>query len=101
MLRIEDIDNGEEELDENIGQTAFSPNEDSPKNLEDHITDNSQNMEHFIAMLKRYGVSRSMVSVPSTANSEQFASVETPEASLKSMSATHKDKDLFIQFLVE
>ena len=98
MLRIDDVPEANDD-DEVLGKVIYKKSK-SPKSLSDHLVADKDNIEHFIAMLKNYGIKKSMVDVPEEALAE-FAKCHTPEAHIKSLSATVKDKDIFIKFLVE
>ena len=60
-------------------------------------------MLHFKALAKHYGVNQYLVTMPDSAEKAKDAkyTVPTPDAHVQSLSATQRDKDMFIKFLVE
>ena len=60
---------------------------------------NKDNVVHFKAMAKHYGVSEAMVELPK--QMQKSKQVTTPDAHVQSIGATHSDKVMFIRFITD
>ena len=106
-LRIDDVpetnDSDEDDDGTLMGRTVYNKREDkSPHTLDEHLTLDQDNMLHFKALAKYYGVASFLVKMPeivdkATAVKYQIA---TPDAEVQSISASKMDKHMFIKFLV-
>ena len=95
--------NDDDEDDETFLGRSIYKKQRSPKNIEEYLVLDEDNMLHFKALAKHYGVNQYLVTMPESAEKAQEAkyTVPTPEAHVQSLSATQRDKDMFIKFLVE
>ena len=87
-LRIDEArepDEDEDEEDETFLGRNYYKKEKTPKNLDSHLEADDDNMIHFTALLKYYGVNSDLVSLPESVLSDRVKSnqkfkIDTPDA---------------------
>ena len=103
-LRIDEVpEHDDSDDDAFLGKTSFVKSEKTPANIEEHLVAKDENMLHFKALAKYYGVTSSIAKLPDKvwqATRSKFT-VATPDAQVQSISSTQMDKHLFIKFLVD
>ena len=84
-----------------IGKTLYK--EEAAKELGAYLDERKENVIHFKAMVKHFGVTVSMIDHPAAANilANRRTNVRTPDAHVTSIGATHEDKVMFIRFIVD
>ena len=101
-LRIDEAGQlDEDDEDTFLGRSTYSK-QNSPKDIEEHLLAKDDNMLHFKAMLKYYGVNSSVMKLPDCAEKalDEKYQVKTPDAQVQSISASQRDKHEFIKMLV-
>ena len=90
-LRIDDHAEAEDDESQDVMMTAVVyKKQKSPATYDEHLGADEQNMMHFKALAKYYGVNQYLVNMPERAEQatgEKFL-VATPEAHVQSLSAT-------------
>lgn len=72
----------DEEEDMFLGRTSFNNDQKSPANIEEHLAATQDNMVHFKALAKYYGVNSNLVNLPEPVwqATESKFTIATPEA---------------------
>ena len=97
-LTIE-TDHGDDTEGSNLtGRTTFK--EERQLTIDEYLVKYRDNIIHFKAMVKHFGVTEAMVELPKTMVKHK-KDVSTEDAHVQSIGATHEDKVMFIRFITD